>query len=88
MAISAGGAISAAALIWASSFIADAFDHQPALGDPDHHRRRPPLRPWQMFLWQARWARRPRPFATGELIMLAGHHRCVGMALIMRRGPR
>ena len=46
MAISAGGAISVAALIWASSFIADVFDHQPALGDPVIIiRRRAALRP-------------------------------------------
>lgn len=90
MAISAGGAISAAALIWASSFIADVFDHQPALGDPVIAIGGARLyAPWQMFLWQARWGEAyPRPFAIGELIMLAGFIiACVVMALIMRRGP-
>ena len=90
MAISAGGAISAAALIWASSFIADVFDHQPALGDPVITIGGVRLyAPWQMFLWQARWDEAyPRPFAIGELIMLAGFIiACVVMALIMRRGP-
>jgi len=90
MAISAGGAISAAALIWASSFIADVFDHQPALGDPVITTGGVRLyAPWQMFLWQARWAEAyPRPFAIGELIMLASFIiACVVMALIMRRGP-
>ncbi len=90
MAISAGGAISAAALIWASSFIADVFDHQPALGDPVITIGGVRLyAPWQMFLWQARWGEAyPRPFAIGELIMLAGFIiACVVMALIMRRGP-
>lgn len=90
MAISAGGAISLGALIWASSFIADVFDHQPALGDPVITIGGVRLyAPWQMFLWQARWGEAyPRPFATGELIMLAGFIiACVGMALIMRRGP-
>lgn len=90
MAISAGGAISAAALIWASSFIADVFDHQPALGDPVITTGGVRLyAPWQMFLWQARWGEAyPRPFAIGELIMLASFIiACVVMALIMRRGP-
>ncbi|MEQ1808642.1 MAG: type IV secretory system conjugative DNA transfer family protein [Terricaulis sp.] len=77
-------------MIWASSFIADVFDHQPALGDPVITIGGVRLyAPWQMFLWQARWGEAyPRPFATGELIMLAGFIiACVGMALIMRRGP-
>lgn len=89
MAISAGGAISAAALIWASSFIADAFDHQPALGDPMIAIGGVRLyAPWQMFLWQARWGEAyPRPFAIGELIVLASFiTACTAMALIMRRG--
>ncbi|GAM96905.1 coupling protein VirD4 [alpha proteobacterium U9-1i] len=89
MAISAGGAISAAALIWASSFIADVFDHQPALGDPVIAIGGVRLyAPWQIFLWQARWSEAyPGPFAIGELIMFAGLIiACTVMALIMRRG--
>ena len=89
MAISAGGAISAAALIFASSFIADVFDHQPALGDPVIAIGGVRLyAPWQVFLWQVRWGEAyPRPFAIGELIVLASFiSACVAMALIMRRG--
>lgn len=88
-AFSTGGAIGVAALIWASSFIADVFDHQPALGDPmfvvgDVRF----YAPWQALLWQARWSEAyPRPFAIAQLIMLAGFIiACVAMALIMRRG--
>ncbi|MBP6688733.1 MAG: type IV secretory system conjugative DNA transfer family protein, partial [Hyphomonadaceae bacterium] len=89
MAISAGGAISAAALIWASSFIADAFDHQPALGDPMITIGGVRLyAPWQIFLWHARWSEAyPRPFAIGVLIVLVSFiTACVAMAFIMRRG--
>ncbi len=89
MAISAGGAISAAALIWASSFVADVFDHQPALGDPVVIIGGVRLyAPWQIFLWQTRWSEAyPRPFAIAQLIMLAGFiTSCVAMALIVRRG--
>lgn len=90
MAISAGGAISAAALILASSLIAEAFDHQPALGDPVITIGGVRLyAPWQIFLWHARWSEAyPRPFAIGGLIVFVSFiTACVAMALIMRRGP-
>jgi type IV secretion system protein VirD4 len=76
-------------LIWASSFIADAFDHQPALGDPMITIGGVRLyAPWQIFLWHARWSEAyPRPFAIGVLIVLVSFiTACVAMAFIMRRG--
>jgi type IV secretion system protein VirD4 len=90
-AIGAGGAISVAALLWASSFIADVFDHQAALGAPlvsidGAHI----YAPWQIFEWSARWAGAyPRPFAIAHLIMLAGFvAACIAIALLLRRGHK
>lgn len=87
-AIGAGGAISVAACVWASSFIADVFGHQPALGSPalsiGSARLYPP---WRVFEWTARWSEAfPRPFAAAHLIALSGFvFACVIAALIMRR---
>ena len=87
-AIGAGGAISVAACVWASSFIADTFGHQPALGAPaisiGSARLYPP---WRVFEWSARWSEAfPRPFAAAQLIALGGFVlACIVAALIMRR---
>ncbi len=87
-AMGAGSAISVAACVWASSFIADAFGHQPALGAPaisiGGARLYPP---WRVFEWSARWsATFPRPFAAAQLIALGGFvFACIIAALVMRR---
>ncbi|MBL8543526.1 MAG: type IV secretory system conjugative DNA transfer family protein, partial [Hyphomonadaceae bacterium] len=87
-AMGAGSAISVAACVWASSFIADTFGHQPALGTPaitiGGARLYPP---WCVFEWSARWSEAfPRPFAAAQLIALGGFvFACIAAALIMRR---
>ncbi len=89
IAAGAGSAISVAACVWASSFIADLFGHQPALGSPavsiGGARLYPP---WRLFEWSARWSEAfPRPFAAAQLFVLGGFiPACVVAALIMRRG--
>ena len=87
-AMGAGSAISVTACIWASSFIADTFGHQPALGSPaisiGGARLYPP---WRVFEWSARWSEAlPRPFAAAQVIALGGFVlACIVAALIMRR---
>lgn len=88
-AMGAGSAISVAACVWASSFIADAFGHQPALGAPAISIAGARLYPpWRVFEWSARWSEAfPRPFAAAQLIALGGFVlACIIAALIMRRG--
>ncbi|GIK50976.1 MAG: conjugal transfer protein TraG [Alphaproteobacteria bacterium] len=88
VAMGAGSAISVAACVWASSFIADTFGHQPALGATaisiEGARLYPP---WRVFEWSARWSETfPRPFAVAQLIALGGFViGCIVAALIMRR---
>lgn len=88
-AISAGGAISIAALVWASTFIGEAFDHQRALGRPFVSIGDLRLyRPWGVIEWSARWASiYPKPFAIARFIALTGFvAACVVIAAILRRG--
>lgn len=88
-AICAGGAISVAALIWASSFIAHTFNHQPVLGGPLLTIDGVQLyAPWKIVEWSARWSEEfPRPFAIAQLMVLAGFLlACVIMAAMLRRG--
>lgn len=87
-AMGAGSAISVAACVWASSFIADTFGHQPALGAPaisiGGARLYPP---WRVLEWSTRWSEAfPRPFAVARLIAIGGFlFACIIAALIMRR---
>lgn len=88
-AISTGGAISIAALIWAAGFLADVFDHQPVLGAPaltigDIR----VYAPWKALEWSARWGEAyPRPFAIAHLIVLGGFVTgCIAVAVILHRG--
>jgi len=87
-AIGAGSAISIGACVWASSFIADVFEHQAGLGDPMLAVGGVRLyAPWHALQWSARWADEfPRPFAMAQLIILGGFViGCVAAALVMRR---
>lgn len=87
-AICASSAISAAACIWASSFIADLFGRQPALGAPLVAVGEARVyAPWRIFQWSARWSDDyPRPFAIAQLILIGGFVlACVAAAIIMRR---
>lgn len=87
-AMGAGSAISVAACVWASSFIADTFGHQPALGASAVSIAGARLYPpWRVFEWSARWSDAfPRPFAAAQLIVLGGFvFACIVAALIMRR---
>jgi type IV secretion system protein VirD4 len=84
----AGSAISVAACVWASSFIADTFGHQSALGAPAISLGGASLYPpWRVFEWSARWSEEfPRPFAAAQLIALCGFvFACIIAALILRR---
>jgi type IV secretion system protein VirD4 len=84
-----GGATSVAALVWTSSFVADVFDHQPALGDPLVSAGDMRIyAPWKAIEWSARWADvYPRPFAIAQLILLAGFvSASIAVAAILRRG--
>jgi type IV secretion system protein VirD4 len=88
-AIGAGGAIGVASLVFAASFLAEVFDHQPALGEPLLASGGMRLyAPWQALAWSARWSEAyPQPFALAQLIMLAGFVlACIAAAMIMRRG--
>ncbi|GIK49936.1 MAG: conjugal transfer protein TraG [Alphaproteobacteria bacterium] len=81
--------IGVAALVWASSFIADVFDHQPALGEPLISIGTLRLyAPWKVIEWSARWGETfPRPFAIAQLIALSGFvSACVVIAIVLRRG--
>jgi len=89
IAIGAVSVTSAAACIWASSFVAHGFDHPAALGQPtisigDTHL----YAPWRIFQWSARWNNEfPRPFAVAHLIILSGFVvGCLIAAALMRRG--
>ena len=87
-AISAGGVIGVATLICSSSFIADVFGHQAALGDPVMSAGGVQLyAPWKIIEWSARWGDQyPRPFAIAHLMLLVGFVvSCVAIALILRR---
>src|SRR5688572_12123855 len=87
-AIGAGSAISVAACVWASSFLADLFGHQPAFGSPAVSIGDALLYPpWRVFEWSARWSQTfPRPFAAAQIIALGGFvFACIIAALIMRR---
>jgi len=90
-ALGAASAISVASCVWASSFIAAVFEHQPALG------RTVVLLgdiglypPWRVLQWSARWSDDfPRPFAVAHLIVLSGFVlACIAAATIMRRSHR
>ncbi|MGD9979052.1 MAG: type IV secretory system conjugative DNA transfer family protein [Hyphomonadaceae bacterium] len=88
-AFGAGSAISVVACVWASSFIADLFGYQPALGSPAISIGGAQFYPpWRVFQWSARWGDRfPHPFAAAQLIVLSGFFfGCIIAALIMRRG--
>lgn len=85
-AIAAGGAIIVVALVVASSFIAEAFDHQPALGSPAFMVGDVALyAPWKALEWSIKWGEAyPRVFAAAHLIMLSGFvFACLVMALLM-----
>lgn len=89
VAITTGGVISVAALIWASSFLADVFDHQPALGAPLFKLNDVRMyAPWKALEWSARWGEAyPRPFAIAHLIILGGFVAgCISVAMVMHRG--
>ncbi|MFN3463241.1 MAG: type IV secretory system conjugative DNA transfer family protein [Terricaulis sp.] len=88
-AIGTGGAITIAALMCASSFIADAFDHQPALGEPlISFGANQFYAPWTIVEWSLRWSDDyPRPFAIAHFIVLAGFlSGCIVVAVMLRRG--
>jgi type IV secretion system protein VirD4 len=73
---------------WAATqFIAEAFDHQPALGAPWLKLGDAGVHaPWAVFEWSERWSRTyPRPFAVAQLFVLLGLIAALGLALLVGR---
>lgn len=63
-----------ASLVFATQFVAHAFDRQPALGEPlIGNGERAIYPPWAVLDWVTRWGHvYPKPFAVAQFIVLCG----------------
>ncbi len=74
----------------ATSFIADVFNHQSALGAPLGHIGQARLyAPWNIFSWSTRWGEiYPRPFAMAGLIQCLGATAGIVAGLMLANGKK